>query len=447
MKPGGFSQILYFVAAGLIVLALPRDQNLDFRQILFIALIVVTLSRIGRWIQIGKRKSIQDNRDEEAIEIIQKLRDRKKIVYFLYLRPFKIDNRLEVENMGYEHEPWVPQSYGEFPSFAFEAVLVENLNRLCRTIALGKSGKALGFGRFYTEDNTWKRYFKFFAYFAKIIFIIPSYTSNTVWEINWLKKKNLLYKCIFIMPRQHDSNKLNIPKFWNITSKVLEIYGVILPSYHRDGLFFTINNKDGNIEKALNLTSNPIPLIKMMLDKLPNPIFCPNCEKEISLSETCRKSWYFCCAVCSKNIDLVNGRNKWFLGFNLENKKAKKELTHPATRIELSNVKKCEMVCPRCLLEFLDGFTECPRCKVPLVESLPEQTEAENDDQILDYLETFSTSNPAEIAVIKSILNHKGVNYYLQGENIVNINLWVQPVKLFVREDQVKIVRNLLEEF
>ncbi|HLZ19733.1 MAG TPA: DUF2007 domain-containing protein [Smithellaceae bacterium] len=61
-------------------------------------------------------------------------------------------------------------------------------------------------------------------------------------------------------------------------------------------------------------------------------------------------------------------------------------------------------------------------------------------------IEVFSTYDPGEIAVIKSILDGEGIRYFFQGENInLLIAAGTRP-RLLVDEDQVDRVRDILHE-
>lgn len=62
------------------------------------------------------------------------------------------------------------------------------------------------------------------------------------------------------------------------------------------------------------------------------------------------------------------------------------------------------------------------------------------------YVEILSTFNLVDIAFIKSILDGEEIDYYLRGENFNYIDQLIQPVTLFVREDQVFTARELLKD-
>lgn len=61
-------------------------------------------------------------------------------------------------------------------------------------------------------------------------------------------------------------------------------------------------------------------------------------------------------------------------------------------------------------------------------------------------IEVFSTYNPGEIAVIKSVLDAEGIPYYFQGENVnVLIAAGTRP-RLLVDKEDAERVRDILQE-
>ena len=61
-------------------------------------------------------------------------------------------------------------------------------------------------------------------------------------------------------------------------------------------------------------------------------------------------------------------------------------------------------------------------------------------------VEVFSTYNPGEIAVIKSILDWEGIRYYFQGENINLLIAAGAHARLLADEKDAKLVRDILRE-
>jgi hypothetical protein len=61
-------------------------------------------------------------------------------------------------------------------------------------------------------------------------------------------------------------------------------------------------------------------------------------------------------------------------------------------------------------------------------------------------IEVFSTYNPGDIAVVKSVLDGEGVDYYFQGENVNLLIAAGSYARLLVEEDQAERVRDILKE-
>jgi len=102
------------------------------------------------------------------------------------------------------------------------------------------------------------------------------------------------------------------------------------------------------------------------------------------------------------------------------------------------------MFCPKCGAEYREGFHKCADCGVDLVNDEPAATE--DHLNYVEMVEVFSTYNPGDIAVIKSILDGEDIHYYFQGENT---NLMVgggSYARLLVQADQVERVQDILQE-
>lgn len=102
------------------------------------------------------------------------------------------------------------------------------------------------------------------------------------------------------------------------------------------------------------------------------------------------------------------------------------------------------MFCPNCRAEYREGFSKCADCGTDLVSGQP----PDNEDEVcyVEMVEVFSTYNPGDIAVIKSILDGEDIHYYFQGENT---NIMVGGgayARLLVQADQAGRVRDILQE-
>lgn len=108
------------------------------------------------------------------------------------------------------------------------------------------------------------------------------------------------------------------------------------------------------------------------------------------------------------------------------------------------------MFCPKCGAEYREGFTHCPDCDVDLVEELPKsksKNQKEETEENTTFVHVLSTYNLGDIALIKSILDNEGIEYFLQGENTAYIRGYMDPTILMVKNDQVEIVKELLKDF
>ena len=101
------------------------------------------------------------------------------------------------------------------------------------------------------------------------------------------------------------------------------------------------------------------------------------------------------------------------------------------------------MYCPDCKSEFIEGIEVCPECVVNLIDELPPEPKPE----FVDFQEVLATYNPADIALLKSILDSEEITYFFKGENFQHIRPWADPARLMIRKDQVEIVADLIKDF
>ena len=101
------------------------------------------------------------------------------------------------------------------------------------------------------------------------------------------------------------------------------------------------------------------------------------------------------------------------------------------------------MFCPRCGAEYREGFAVCADCGVPLVHDRP--TKSPGELEYVEYEEIMRTFNPADVAVVKSLLDAEGVTYFFRGENFLMMRPLVEPAALMVKKDEAEMVRDLLK--
>jgi len=100
------------------------------------------------------------------------------------------------------------------------------------------------------------------------------------------------------------------------------------------------------------------------------------------------------------------------------------------------------MFCPRCGTEYREGFYVCVDCNSDLVDELPPEEEPE----FTDYVEIMGTYNPADIALIKSILDSENITYYFNAEHFMYVQPLAQPVRLMVKTDEAEKAKDILRD-
>ena len=102
------------------------------------------------------------------------------------------------------------------------------------------------------------------------------------------------------------------------------------------------------------------------------------------------------------------------------------------------------MFCPKCGTEYREGFFVCSDCDADLVDQLPEAPGGE-ELEFVDYVEVMGTYNPADIALIKSILDSENITYYFNAEHFMCVGPLAEPARLRVRKDEAEKAKELLQ--
>jgi hypothetical protein len=108
------------------------------------------------------------------------------------------------------------------------------------------------------------------------------------------------------------------------------------------------------------------------------------------------------------------------------------------------------MYCSSCSTEFRDGFTRCSNCDVDLVAELPP---AEGDAD-LGLVSIFATSDMTLVAILKLIFEDAGIQFNTRNEvlqdliygRMTGFNPVVGPIEFWVREEEEKAARELIED-
>lgn len=312
--PGLISRFLYFLSGWfffIIFLRAFRDKNfLEFWYLyLFLAFLTVIVGIIGYMISIVMQKKHQRLRNCRASKIMISLKKMPKPVYSLYLRAFSTTGMMQQSIASHQFEEWG----GQTDMFLdFEAVLAKAVEIFAPLVKLGTSDKNVGAGVIRCNDSDWQEKLKLLAQESNFIFVLPSYSYGTMWEIQWVLKNGLIEKCFFVMPR--DDYSINWAEEWEIISSEILKIGLRLPAYQPCGMIF-IMNKEGKVELMACFDSKMKAkmirkLIKRLLsgigdnpDMLNEPIYhCPNCNSPYRLSEYRCDALEIFCSLCREKL-------------------------------------------------------------------------------------------------------------------------------------------------
>ncbi len=100
------------------------------------------------------------------------------------------------------------------------------------------------------------------------------------------------------------------------------------------------------------------------------------------------------------------------------------------------------MFCPKCRTEYREGFYVCADCNSDLVDELPPEEEPE----FTDYVEIMGTYNPADVTLIKSILDSENITYYFNAEHFMYVQPLAHPVRLMVKTDEAEKAKEILRD-
>lgn len=114
------------------------------------------------------------------------------------------------------------------------------------------------------------------------------------------------------------------------------------------------------------------------------------------------------------------------------------------------------MFCPKCKDEFVAGILNCPDCKVPLCQQLPEEAKGTYEPVFVDLLTVMETADIGIIMIAKSLLEEAGIRYLAKGEGLQHLfgagvfgagfNTLTGPVQIQVSRDDFSSAAELLKD-
>lgn len=102
------------------------------------------------------------------------------------------------------------------------------------------------------------------------------------------------------------------------------------------------------------------------------------------------------------------------------------------------------MFCPKCRYEYRKGLYVCPDCNVDLIDNPPEQEDKQSE--FTEYVELLITYNPADVAMIKSLLDAENITYYFNAEQFMYVRPLAEPARLMVKKDEADNAREILKD-
>ncbi|HMK91426.1 MAG TPA: DUF2007 domain-containing protein [Thermoleophilia bacterium] len=127
------------------------------------------------------------------------------------------------------------------------------------------------------------------------------------------------------------------------------------------------------------------------------------------------------------------------------------------------------MYCPKCRAEYVDGFTRCFDCDLPLVDELPPPSRRARETRAVDrsqpdapprddleLVTVLASGDPGLMAVATSLLRSADIPFLVQGEGVQDLfgvgrigsgfNIVTGPARLQVGADDAADARELLAD-
>jgi hypothetical protein len=226
-------EVVQTQAAAIVILDQLGPGHRAYVIFIFCTPLAVALSL---WLRHQILISRQQRNDSFAARLLNDLRANRSIPckqFYVYLRSFETTGHLRPP-FFFTILVWERLHTNELESFL--ALALEKSGPL---VALGLPGENMGAARIRVEDATWKEDVERLLTHATGLLVIPSAHQGTMWEIEDLKRNNLLTKSVFIMPPRTKQFDWSVK--WEQAARALAPIGITLPRYQEHGLLFSLN--------------------------------------------------------------------------------------------------------------------------------------------------------------------------------------------------------------
>jgi len=162
--------------------------------------------------------------------------------FALYLRPFNSKGLVKKRNLLARLNPLDFRNYIHTNNWI---TLEENLNTTMKKlghpfICIDNPKETLNIGSILMSESNWRNKVSPLIQDAKMILMLPSQQTGTLWEFEKILHDGLIEKTLFILPGLNRRNSYRLS--WNETCKTfLNKFEISLPSYEKKLVFFTIS--------------------------------------------------------------------------------------------------------------------------------------------------------------------------------------------------------------
>ena len=246
--------ILVALSGCLFVFALASGRSISayiwLLAILGFAL-VVWFGAVSRQ-QQARVDRYQKKRDSQAVVIRELVLAGKSIEkpYFVYLRPFDIDNKFYAAPSGIPSDTTYVEEFG-WPTadHDLESALANLVYSFGLLVAVSDKPGEAGAAHVKVHEARWQKDVFTLCSQAAGIFMVPFDYDGTAWEINMLVEAGWLEKTFFIMPEEQGfARRLGMKwmtrDYRDLWEKGQAHYANLhLPDYHKQGLIFQIMDR------------------------------------------------------------------------------------------------------------------------------------------------------------------------------------------------------------